>query len=109
MQVAKKLEMLNMKIGRIEPSSRPEYVMYDPAAKAFCKHNGQITIDGTCKINASKPRRSGELEFYDASRAAEYIAMPSRISNLEQAVKEILSLLKNRESNSQEYYYRILW
>jgi hypothetical protein len=44
----------------------------------------------------------GEFEFYDASRAVEYIAMPSRISNLEQDVKEILSLLKNRESNSQD-------
>jgi hypothetical protein len=91
-----------MKIGRIEQSSKPEYVAYDPVARAFCKHNGQITIDGTGKINASKPRRTGELEYYDVNRAVEYMTMPRRISDLEQSVKEILTLLKNRESNSQD-------
>ena len=41
-QVANKLEeTLDMEIGRLELSSKAEFVYYDPVAKAFCKYNGQ--------------------------------------------------------------------
>ncbi|MGB0026736.1 MAG: winged helix-turn-helix domain-containing protein [Nitrososphaeraceae archaeon] len=93
--VAVKLEsILNMKIGRLELSSRGEWVVYDPVAHTYAKQFGQITIDGVGKVNASKPSRIGAFEFFDPRDCADYMDMPKRLSNLEQDVKKILALLK---------------
>jgi hypothetical protein len=98
-EVAKKLEQnLDMIIGRLELSSRGEWLIYDPVAKAFCKNNGQVEIDGVCKINASKPRSIGEFEFHDPRALADYIAMPKRVEKLEQQVGEILGIVREREN-----------
>ena len=65
-EVARKLEqLLEMEIGRLEIESGPEWVVYDPVASIISKQNGQITVDGLGKINASKPLRRGELEYFD--------------------------------------------
>jgi len=96
--VAVELESkLKMKIGRLELSSRGEWVVCDPVAHTYSKQFGQITIDGTGKVNASKPSQIGAFEFFDPTDCADYMAMPKRLSNLEQDVKKILTLLKNKE------------
>jgi DNA-binding MarR family transcriptional regulator len=112
-QVAKKLEeTLDMEFDRLELSSKAEFVYYDPFAKAFCKFNGQLTVDGIGKVNASKPRKIGELEFHDPRALADYMAMPRRLYNVEtqvnsvkldithvkQGVKEIFDFLEQKEN-----------
>jgi hypothetical protein len=97
-KVAEKLEeTLHMEIGRLELSSHPEFVVYDPVAKAFSKYNGQVTIEGVGKVNASGPSRRGEFEFHDPRAAADYMAMPRRIDKIEQKVDKILELLDLKE------------
>ena len=82
-------------------------------SKAFCKYNGQLTVDGIGRVNASKPRSIGELEFHDPRALADYMAMPRRIYNVEtqihsikldithvkQDVQEILDLLQQKKEN----------
>jgi hypothetical protein len=45
-------ETLTMEIGRFELSSRAEWLIYDPVAREFCKHLGQVTVDRIGKVNA---------------------------------------------------------
>lgn len=107
MKVAQELEdRLDMKFGRLELSSKGEWVVYDPVAKAFSKQYGQITVDGIGKVNASKPKRIGEFEFFDPRDCADYMAIPRRISKLEQkqdtiqsTIYEIMNLLREKESH----------
>jgi hypothetical protein len=88
--VARKLEQtLDMEIGRLEIENHPEWVVYDPVANFISKHNGQITVDGIGKINASKPWRRGEIEYFDPRFAADYITMPMRISNIERILENL--------------------
>ena len=90
-EVARKLEqLLEMEIGRLEIESGPEWVVYDPVASIISKQIGQITVDGLGKINASKPLRRGELEYFDPRFAAEYLSMPRRISNIERLLEDLL-------------------
>jgi predicted transcriptional regulator len=75
-EVARKLEqLLGMEIGRLEIEPGAEWVVYDPVASIISKQNGQITVDGLGKINASKPLRRGELEYFDPRFAAEYLSV----------------------------------
>lgn len=108
-------ERLGMKIGRLELSSKGEWVVYDPVAKAYSKQFGQITIDGIGKVNASKPKRIGELEFYDPRTLADYMAMPGRLHNVEEKqnnfqrqmdiiqndTREIKNMLKNDKASGR--------
>jgi hypothetical protein len=65
-EVARKLEQtLDMEIGRLEIEPGAEWVIYDPVASIISKQNGQVTVDTLGKINASKPLRRGELEYFD--------------------------------------------
>lgn len=98
-----------MQIGRLELSSRGEWVVYNPLAKAITNMTGRITVDGIGKINASLPNRYGEFEFHDPRAAAEFLGMPGHVSRLEQNVdgikqevdgikqdnKEVLNLVKH--------------
>jgi hypothetical protein len=106
MKVLDALEQkLGMKFGRLQRSSRSESVVYSPIAKSISKYNGQVTVDGIGKINASKPMKHGEFEFYDPIAAAEFMAMPRRIDNIEQNVQTILdslNQLKNTEVNDSK-------
>jgi len=103
-EVAKHLEqILDMQIGMIELSSKGEWVVYNPLAKAITNKIGRVTVDGIGKINASLPNRYGEFEFHDPRAAAEFLEMPGRISRLEQNVyaikqdmKEILNWIKQQ-------------
>jgi hypothetical protein len=53
-EVARKLErILDMEIGRLELEPGTEWAVYDPLAKLISRYNGQITVDGLGKINAS--------------------------------------------------------
>lgn len=109
-KAAEKIEkILDMEIGRLEVSSRAEWLIYDPVAKQSCKHLGQVTVDGIGKINASKPRNIGEFEFFDPRVLADYMLMPRRVFNLEQDVnrikedvREILRLVKQERPNLEE-------
>ena len=107
-------ERLGMQIGRLHPSSKGEWVVYDPVAKSLSNHLGQITVDGVGKVNASKPRRRGEFEWFSPRDCADYMTMPKRLANIEQqqysmqkqqdvminSIDEIKKLLKVKE---QEY------
>jgi hypothetical protein len=109
-QVAKKLEMiLDMEIGRLELEPGAEWVVYDPLAKLISRYNGQITLDGLGKINASKPLRRGEIEYFDPRFAVDYITMPKRVSNIEKLLEDLLKeriaaaeQAKNKDGNSNE-------
>lgn len=95
-EVARKLEqILCMEIGRLEIEHGPEWVVYDPVASIISKQNGQVTVDGLGKINASKPLRRGELEYFDPRFAAEYLSMPRRISNIERLLEDLLKEMKS--------------
>jgi predicted transcriptional regulator len=97
-EVARKLEqLLDMEIGRLELEPGAEWVVYDPLAKLISRYNGQITLNGFGKINASKPFRRGEIEFFDPRFAADYISMPKRISNIEKLLEDFLK--GNKEDN----------
>ena len=49
--VARNLEdRLDMEIGRLELSSRGEWVVYDPVARAFSKYTGQVNLKGIGKV-----------------------------------------------------------
>jgi hypothetical protein len=56
-------------IGILYPS-KGEWVVYDPIAKSLFNQFGQITIDGIGRVNASKPRRIGEFEWFDPGDCA---------------------------------------
>lgn len=109
-EVAKHLEQIfDMQIGRPELSSKGEWVVYNPLAKAITNTTGRITVDGIGKIDASLPNRYGEFEFHDPRAAAEFLEMPGRISRLEQNVdgikqdmKEILNWIKQQGRSYSE-------
>jgi predicted transcriptional regulator len=102
-EVAKNLEQtLDMQIGRLELSSKAEWVIYSPLAKAITKTIGRVTVEGVGKINASLPNRYGEFEFHDPRTAAEFLEMPGRIARLEQGLKEVLDLVKQQGKSCSE-------
>jgi DNA-binding MarR family transcriptional regulator len=90
-------ERLDMQIGKLHPSSKGEWVVYDPVAKSLSNQFGQITVDGVGKVNASKPRRRGEFEWFDPRDCADYMVMPKRLAKIEQQIDEIKNLLKVKE------------
>jgi hypothetical protein len=97
---AKKLEEnLDMRIGRLELSSKAEWVVYNPLAKAITHNIGRVTVEGIGKINASLPGRFGEFEFYDPRLAAQFLDMPGRITGLERDMKKVLEYHKLQENN----------
>ena len=77
-------------VGRLSLSSRAEWLVYDPIAGPFCKHNGQVTYDGIGKVNASKPRNIGEFEFHDPRSLQGYLLMPKRMERMETLLEQIL-------------------
>lgn len=105
-----------MEIGRLELSSKGEWVVYNPLAKVITGITGRITVDGVGKINASLPGRIGEFEFHDPRTAAEFLEMPRRLARLEQQqqeqltdvdvikqhVKEVLDLVKQQGRSYSE-------
>ncbi|HEY7079531.1 MAG TPA: winged helix-turn-helix domain-containing protein [Nitrososphaeraceae archaeon] len=94
-EAARKLEdIFEMEIGILKMESRPEWVVYDPLANQICKYNGQITVEGLAKINASKPSRIGAFEYFDPQLAAEYCTMPRRLSNIEKLLQEVLEKME---------------
>ena len=89
--VAKNLEQtLDMRIGRLELSSKGEWVVYNPLAKAIVDKIGRVIVDGIGKINASLPGRFGEFEFYDPRAAAGFLEMPRRVAKLEHDIGHLL-------------------
>jgi predicted transcriptional regulator len=92
---------IGLKVGNFQLGSRCEWVVYDPIAKAFCKHNGQVTYEGIAKVNASKPLKIGEFEFHDPRALKDYLLMPYRLKNIEDRVGRILELLEQKNSRSE--------
>ncbi|MGH9983476.1 MAG: hypothetical protein ACRD8W_05910 [Nitrososphaeraceae archaeon] len=95
-----------MEIGRLEMEHGAEWVVYDPVAHIISQQSGQITVDELGKINASKPLRRGEIEYFDPRFAAEYITMPKRISNIEKLLEDLLrkegiGIAKSNNPNGQ--------
>lgn len=98
--VARNLEQtLEMRIGRLELSSKAEWVIYSPLARTITKYTGRVTVDGIGKINASLPGRIGEFEFFDPKSAAEFLEMPRRLTRLELKFDEFLRHTGLRKNN----------
>jgi hypothetical protein len=98
--VAKELEQtLDTRIGRLELSSKGEWVIHNSLAKTITEYTGSVTVGGVGKINASLPGRLGEFEFHDPRRAAEFMDMPRRVARLEQKIDRLLEYYKVREPN----------
>ena len=89
---------IGLKVGNLQLGSRGEWLIYDPIARAFCKHNGQVNYEGIAKVNASKPLKIGEFEFHDPRALHDYILMPQRLKNIEDKVGSILEILEQKES-----------
>lgn len=86
-------DKIGLKVGRLQLGSRGEWLVYDPIARAFCKHNGQVEYETIGKVNASKPKHIGELEFHDPRALQDYLLMPQRLKNIEELLKDIQSKL----------------
>jgi len=98
--VAKNLELtLDMKVGRLELSSKGEWIIYNPLARTITEYTGRVTVEGIGKINASLPARTGEFEFYDPRAAAQFLDLPRDVSKLRQDVRRILQFHMLRENN----------
>jgi predicted transcriptional regulator len=99
-EVAKNLEeTLDMQIGELELSSKAEWVIPNPLAKAITNKIGRVTVEGIGMINASLPNRYGEFEFHDPRSAADFLQMPGRLARLEQAVTKLLQYPGFQENN----------
>lgn len=81
-------DKFGLELGKLQPCSRPEWLVYDPVARALCKNNGQITYEGIGKVNASPPRSIGELEFQDPMMLIDYILMPKRVERIEKMIEQ---------------------
>jgi predicted transcriptional regulator len=92
---------IGLRIGKLQVCSKPEWGVYDPVAREFCKHNGQVTYNGIGKVNASKPRKIGEFEFYDPRSLFDYMRMPNRLKYIETMVKKILEILEQLNKNKE--------
>jgi DNA-binding Lrp family transcriptional regulator len=92
-------DRIGLEVGKLEQSSRGEWLTYDPIARSFCKLHGQVTYEGIGKINASKPREIGEFEFSDPRALHDYLLMPQRLKKVEDKVDKLLELLKEKNSS----------
>ena len=52
------------------------------------------SYDGVGKVNASKPRKIGELEFFDPRAVLDYMLMPRRLKNVEELVNKIMEQIE---------------
>lgn len=84
-------DTIGLTVGRLQLSSRAEWTVYDPVAREFCKHNGQVAYKGLGKVNASKPRHIGEFEFHDPRAMLDYMLMPQRVKIIETLLQELVN------------------
>jgi predicted transcriptional regulator len=87
-------DKIGLKVANLQLGSRGEWLVYDPIARAFCKHNGQVNYAGIAKVNASKPRNIGEFEFHDPRALKDYLMMPYRLKNIEKQIRKIMEQLE---------------
>ena len=100
--ILKLYDKLRLRVGPLQLGSRGEWLIYDPVAKSFCKNNGQVTIEGIGKINASPPRHIGELEFNDPRMMFDYLTMPKRVENIEKILEKAFNVNVNVSGQSEE-------
>jgi len=96
---------IGLEVGNLKVISRPEWMVHDPIAKEFCKNIGQVTYEGVGKVNASKPRHVGELEFHDPTRLLDYIVMPERIKNIEARLIRIDNNLEDQSAQGRRSFF----
>ncbi|MPZ08368.1 MAG: hypothetical protein GEU26_18465 [Nitrososphaeraceae archaeon] len=87
---------IEMKIGELECSSNPEYVIYSPLAKELTTHIGQVRINDIGKLDASKPLRKGEFEYIDPRDAAMSMALPREVLELKNRVDQLEAIFNER-------------
>lgn len=85
-------DRIGLRVGKLEVCSKPEWLVYDPVAKASCKYNGQVTYPGIGQVNASKPKRIGEIEFHDPRNLIDYMNMPITLKNIETKLDFIIGI-----------------
>ena len=93
-------DKFGLKVSKLQLGSRGEWLVYDPIARAFCKHNGQVNYEGITKVNASKPLNLGEIEFHDPRSLEEYLLMPHRLKSIEDRLGRVLDLLEDKPYNN---------
>jgi DNA-binding MarR family transcriptional regulator len=94
-------EKLGLRVGPLQLCSRGEWLVYDPAARVFCRVNGQVTYEGVAKVNASKPRCIGEFEFFDPRALLAYLSMPSLVERIDKRTERIESRVEILVQNSE--------
>jgi hypothetical protein len=87
-------DRIGLEVGKLELSSRGEWLVYDPIARSFCKIHGQVRYEGVAKVNASKPREIGEFEFHDPRALHDYLLMPQRLKNVEGTLRELSEIVE---------------
>lgn len=99
--ILKLIDTIGLRVGPLQLGSRGEWLIFDPIARMFCKFNGQVTYEGVAKVNASRPRSIGELEFFDPRALDDYLLMPPRVQAIDARTVDIQSILQKLVENSQ--------
>jgi len=79
-----------MKLGAPKLLRKPHYGVYDPVANWFSKF--MELSDDVGKIDSSGG--VGEIEFYNAELAKEYLVMPLRMLGLQNDMAQVKEILK---------------
>jgi len=83
-------EKFQMKLGAPKLLRKPHYGVYDPVANWFSRF--MELSDDIGKIDRSKGL--GEIEFYNAELAKEYLVMPLRMLGLQNDMAQVKEILK---------------
>ena len=94
-------ETIGLRVGPLQLGSRGEWLVFDPVARIFCRMNGQVTYEGVAKVNASKPRSIGEIEFFDPRALLAYVSMPSLVARTDKRAERIETMVEKLIENDE--------
>lgn len=98
-RVAKSIEnRFGLILGLPELNRKPHFGFKDPIADKLSEYQ-ETTLSDIGRIDQSPGE--GEIEFFDPSTAADYIAMPNRVKRIEEKINKLEETLE-RISNSLE-------
>ncbi len=99
--ILKLFDTIGLRVGPLQLGSRGEWLVYDPVARIFCRMNGQVKYEGVAKVNASKPRSIGEIEFFDPRALLAYISMPSLVARTDKRAERIETMVEKLIENEE--------
>ncbi|MHC1589903.1 MAG: hypothetical protein ACXQTQ_02960 [Candidatus Hecatellaceae archaeon] len=97
-------EKFQMKLGAPKLLRKPHYGVYDPVANWFSKF--MELSDDVGKIDRSEG--VGEIEFYNAELAKEYLVMPLRMLGLQNDMAQVKEILKTFGEAMREHM-SLIW